>query len=400
MFAYLRDVLYAPQNAQLHPEDMPERLHKLAVGLVTVGNFIQENRRFVTALANGDLSCPLPSVENAVAAPAKALHASLAHLAWQTKRVAQGDFKQHVDFMGDFSESFNYMIERLSLAKEAEQRELALEKRRVVELSQAKALFMELAESNQQLVIVTDEACRTILFTNRSLTELEKAKLKMCLRADMPKFENDALRWEYSDSIEAATAFTYSISSHKTAWDGKPAMAHMITDITELREEERRMQEMAYTDALTGVYNRRYGMAYMTSLKAEDKRFCVAFCDLDNLKYCNDTFGHEEGNRYIRSCCGILSDMAVQKVLCRAGGDEFLVICEGVEQDALEAALVQAQDRLERMPLPRGYELARNISFGVAQSTEEQELNLVLSLADERMYAQKRSHKLYNRNSV
>lgn len=76
-------------------------------------SLLDEARSFVAALASGNLKVS-PPPRNQVAAPFKQLHASLQHLTWQTGQVAQGDYSQRVHFLGEFSESFNSMVEALS----------------------------------------------------------------------------------------------------------------------------------------------------------------------------------------------------------------------------------------------------------------------------------------------
>jgi len=94
---------------------------------------------FALALAKGDLS-PALTATGAMAGGLKSLQASLRHLTWQTQKIAQGDFSQRVDFMGEFSESFNAMIHNLAAARADLQN-------RTEELAQANAsLKAEVAE--------------------------------------------------------------------------------------------------------------------------------------------------------------------------------------------------------------------------------------------------------------
>jgi diguanylate cyclase (GGDEF)-like protein len=69
-------------------------------------------REFLLALSAGDLSRSI-SRKGYLAGSLKALHSSLRHLTWQTGMIASGDFTQRVDFMGEFSESFNSMVQQL-----------------------------------------------------------------------------------------------------------------------------------------------------------------------------------------------------------------------------------------------------------------------------------------------
>jgi len=73
-------------------------------------------RQFTLALCQGDLSQKLETYGGPVAGSLKTLQANLRHLTWQTKQIAAGDFSQRVDFMGDFSEAFNTMVEKLDAA--------------------------------------------------------------------------------------------------------------------------------------------------------------------------------------------------------------------------------------------------------------------------------------------
>jgi len=74
---------------------------------------IAATREYARAMAEGDLSRDL-AVKGYMAGCLKALQSNLRHLSWQTRQIAGGDLTQRVDFMGEFSDSFNAMVERLS----------------------------------------------------------------------------------------------------------------------------------------------------------------------------------------------------------------------------------------------------------------------------------------------
>ena len=101
--------------------------------------------------------------------------------------------------------------------------------------------------------------------------------------------------------------------------------------LEERRKEEEELRQQAAADPLTGLYNRQYADEKIESM-LKQKSLYRLFLDLDGLKYVNDQFGHEEGDHYIltttdhiqRSCrCG-------KDLLCRYGGDEFLILFEGL----------------------------------------------------------------------
>ncbi len=97
------------------------RLPELSVALEAEGKFVEllteliQLSDFVFAVSRGDLSGKLKATGMAAGA-LKALQASLRHLTWQAKRIAEGDFSQRVDFMGEFSQAFNSMVVSLEQA--------------------------------------------------------------------------------------------------------------------------------------------------------------------------------------------------------------------------------------------------------------------------------------------
>jgi signal transduction histidine kinase len=102
---------------------------------------------FALSLARGDLS-PTLKAKGAMAGSLKSLQASLRHLTWQTQMIAKGDFSQQVDFMGEFSASFNAMTRNLAAARDDLQR-------RGEELAQANALLKaEIAERRRAKALI------------------------------------------------------------------------------------------------------------------------------------------------------------------------------------------------------------------------------------------------------
>jgi diguanylate cyclase (GGDEF)-like protein len=119
MFNYMRDVVYYPRRANLDFDELPDQLKELGEGLKSLGDMITEARMFAVNLSRGQLDVEQPALDNEFAAPLKALLSSLKHLTWQATQVAQGDYKQKVNFMGDFSEAFNDMTLQLEQRRDA-----------------------------------------------------------------------------------------------------------------------------------------------------------------------------------------------------------------------------------------------------------------------------------------
>lgn len=113
----------------------------------------------------------------------------------------------------------------------------------------------------------------------------------------------------------------------------------------ELSISNRRLQEAALTDPLTGLPNRRQAIDSMEAEWAtaarHNRAFAVMIVDLDGFKAINDTHGHDVGDIALRHAAEALRGaLRTQDVICRTGGDEFLVLCPDTD---LRAAMVVAE---------------------------------------------------------
>jgi diguanylate cyclase (GGDEF)-like protein len=140
----------------------------------------------------------------------------------------------------------------------------------------------------------------------------------------------------------------------------------------ELAVTNRRLQEVALTDVLTGFPNRRYGMERLQQEWAVAGRtgrpMACLMVDLDEFKLINDTYGHDVGDMVLKQTATALKKgLRTQDVICRTGGDEFLIICPDTN---LQAALVCAERvrrSVEGLPIATGMlQLKSTISIGVA----------------------------------
>ena len=120
----------------------------------------------------------------------------------------------------------------------------------------------------------------------------------------------------------------------------------------ELAVSNRRFQEMALTDSLTGFPNRRYAMervAQEWSTASRTRRPLSAMVvDVDEFKRFNDNFGHDTGDTILRQVANSLKTaLRAQDVVARTGGDEFLVICPDTHLDAALACAERVRFAVE-----------------------------------------------------
>ncbi len=112
-------------------------------------------------------------------------------------------------------------------------------------------------------------------------------------------------------------------------------MGHFIVSSIKRRNLVKMLQQMSYSDQLTRFGN-RYAMNEHIENMPDGESVGVVFCDVTGLKRVNDTQGHEAGDRLILCACECLRRIFVEFELFRIGGDEFLALCPGIEEEELE----------------------------------------------------------------
>lgn len=144
LFEYLRDILYRTDYACLDMAEIPEAFKPLAQGLHWLHQCVKEQKAFGEDLAQGDLDATPPGVENTLAAPLKAVQGSLKHIAWQARQLPKGDYGQHIDYMGEFADILNTMVDQLAAQHQAllDEKHLVEEQNKI--LGQYYSLFLSL----------------------------------------------------------------------------------------------------------------------------------------------------------------------------------------------------------------------------------------------------------------
>ena len=175
----------------------------------------------------------------------------------------------------------------------------------------------------------------------------------------------------------------------------------LIEDVTMTTLERLRIEHERDYDTLTGLYNRQAFQRESESLFSEPKQLkhaALLMLDMDNLKYTNDTYGHDWGDQYIRQAGRCFADYTPKDTLCaRISGDEFHLLFYGYEsQDEIRKVLVNLREQLHQqsIPLPGGKVLHLSISGGIAWYPEDgTQLDTLKKYADFAMYQIKHSRK-------
>lgn len=148
------------------------------------------------------------------------------------------------------------------------------------------------------------------------------------------------------------------------------------------------MHQMAHTDSLTFLPNRRWLTQTLEQRLSRKKRFTLILVDIDHFKQINDTFGHEMGDSVLREVSDCLHhQIRAGDVIGRWGGEEFLIVAS--EEDAQSALQLahRLRESLETFKLEAN--LSVTASFGVTLSREDDTLVSLLKRADLALYRAK-----------
>ena len=187
---------------------------------------------------------------------------------------------------------------------------------------------------------------------------------------------------------------------HVTATDNSPPSEKVrgYVEVAARRASERLAMLRAFavcpetqanSDSLTGLMTRRSLETGVRELLDTGTPYSLAYADLDHFKELNDVFGHDAGDRALRTFAQVLRDsLRPADIPCRYGGEEFVIVLPSCPIDEAIQVLERVRGRLtDRLPIAHLPNFT--VSFGLASSDQEDEFQQVVSLADEALLAAK-----------
>jgi two-component system, cell cycle response regulator len=159
------------------------------------------------------------------------------------------------------------------------------------------------------------------------------------------------------------------------------------------------LEELALTDGLTGLPNRRaietWAVRQLKGAARHGFPFWIALADLDRFKSVNDAYGHDSGDTVLKKFAEILKANTRSSNMCaRFGGEEFLMVLTHVDKEGVEVAIGRMREQLEGQTFRFGDRtLGVTASFGVArfQGREAPDFNLLTKEADLALYSAKQN---------
>lgn len=158
---------------------------------------------------------------------------------------------------------------------------------------------------------------------------------------------------------------------------------------------QNRIQKLAITDKLTGVFNRRAFDLFMGQIMKEGRRekegLSLVLFDIDHFKLVNDQYGHLAGDQTIVEIIKVVkASIRESDIICRWGGEEFLLILRGCDQENGLRMAENIRRKIENhTTLYNDRKIKVTVSFGVAEFQEGEETDTLINRADKALYKAK-----------
>lgn len=164
------------------------------------------------------------------------------------------------------------------------------------------------------------------------------------------------------------------------------------------------LDEQSKTDILTGIFNRRglleEGQKLINSAIEDNQRGIICFGDMDKLKYINDTFGHEMGDKAIKGMAIVLQEsIGKDKVIGRLGGDEFVFVMDNYSLNDFDKLKETVNENCKKYSKENSFPFEIQISLGAVKFSENHKnLSRLITKADKEQYKDKQNKNVQRKS--
>ncbi|MCR5669823.1 MAG: EAL domain-containing protein [Butyrivibrio sp.] len=250
-------------------------------------------------------------------------------------------------------------------------------------------------------IYVRDISTGILLFANRSFKknfsrELTENRLVELFESNIPTrsrsgnyevHHKDRERW-------------YDVYYTRIKWvDGRPVSLCAIYDITEKKLYQKRIELQAYTDFLTGLYNRmcceKDLAKYVDEARTNNSHGALMYLDLDDFKHINDSLGHQYGDILLQDISKAISRIeGITNSCYRMGGDEFVIIVPPSSYHLMDKIMEQIKDSFATPWYLKDTDYYCTMSMGVVKFPEHGDnVSELIRKSDVAMYEAKKSGK-------
>jgi two-component system cell cycle response regulator len=262
-----------------------------------------------------------------------------------------------------------------------------------------------LAKSGRQAMDLFTEHQPALVITDWSMPDISGIELCQYIRRDYQQFyayvillTGNTDKEEVIEGLAAGADDYLTKPFHSGELQARVRVGRRIVDLhREIQDKNRQLEEMALTDPLTGLPNRRaidfWASRQVSAAVRHDFPIWVIMADLDHFKSINDTHGHDAGDVVLKSFAEILKSNIRKSDICgRLGGEEFLVIITHVEKKNVTLVIERIRKQFEDQEFTAAqHTFGATASFGIAgiRGTACPDFSDLVTRADAALYSAK-----------
>lgn len=271
-------------------------------------------------------------------------------------------------------------------------------------------LMSSIFENNIEGVMISDEKNR-IIWVNEAFQKITGYSFSECIgkRTSMMKSgRHDAEFYENMwQQIKESGSWKGEVWNRKKSGEiypqtlnifiventllGQVRYVALVSDLTNQKEQESRINDLIYKDSLTGLNNRKYFMQELDKRLEKQSPITILFFDCDNFKIINDTMGHQFGDQVLIYFAHLIKEIFKSNIVARIGGDEFVALIDYVDKKEVEKRLNRLKIELDRLITLSDRAIRLEVSMGAACYPQDGvDRSRILKHADMAMYESKR----------
>lgn len=285
----------------------------------------------------------------------------------------------------------NAIQQKIELEQSNRYLQKALETIKILE-----ANYRSLLERNADAMVVVDRS-RIVRYVNPAAEALfgRGSDTFLGKRFDFPVTAGETREVNIGQGNEVEVVAEMRVV--QTNWEGESAYLASLRDVTRNVQLRENLRKLSLTDELTGLYNRRgflnLAQQRLNATSQVNGAIMLLFIDLNDMKWINDTFGHQEGDAALIETAIILKETFRESdIIGRIGGDEFAILVLEAYKNSGEILTTRLQDNLDACNAQQDRRYNLSISIGITYYDPECPCSVtdLLNRADQLMYEQKR----------